>query len=90
MITYAILYCCDTKYNLGLCVFMPKFANLSQQYNETSIIMVYNRMISNLLGCNLISVHVVTVQSLDLIVQHMTTFIFTLLTAFRILHVWHD
>ena len=28
------------KYNSGLCVFVPKFAILSQQYNETSIIIM--------------------------------------------------
>ena len=32
----------DNKYNLGLCVFVPKFAYLSQQYNETSIIIICN------------------------------------------------
>ena len=32
----------ENKYNLGLCVFVPKFAYLSQQYNETSIIIICN------------------------------------------------
>ena len=32
----------DNKYNSGLCVFVPKFAYLSQQYNETSTIMMCN------------------------------------------------
>ena len=32
----------NNKYNSGLCVFMPKFAYLSQPYNETSIIIVCN------------------------------------------------
>ena len=32
----------DNKYNPGLCVFVPKFAYLSQQYNETSIIIICN------------------------------------------------
>ena len=31
----------DNKYNSGLCVFVPKFAYLSQ-YNETSIIIMCN------------------------------------------------
>ena len=32
----------DNKYNSGVCVFVPKFAYLSQQYNETSIIIMCN------------------------------------------------
>ena len=32
----------NNKYNSGLCVFVPKFAYLSQQYNETSIIIMCN------------------------------------------------
>ena len=32
----------DNKYNLGLFVFVPKFAYLSQQYNEISITIVCN------------------------------------------------
>ena len=32
----------DNKYNSGLCVFVPKFAYSSQQYNETSIIIICN------------------------------------------------
>ena len=38
----------NNKYNLGLCIFAPKFAYLSQQYNETSIIIVCNS--KNLIG----------------------------------------
>ena len=38
----------DNKYNSGLCVFVPKFAYLSQQYNEASIIIVGNS--KNLIG----------------------------------------
>ena len=30
----------DNNYNSGLCVFVPKFAYLSQQYNETAIIII--------------------------------------------------
>ena len=30
----------DNKYNSGLCVFVPKFAYLSQQYNKISIIII--------------------------------------------------
>ena len=30
----------DNKYNSGLCVFVLKFAYLSQQYNEISIIII--------------------------------------------------
>ena len=30
------------NYNSGLCVFLLKFANVSQQYNEASIIIVCN------------------------------------------------
>ena len=32
----------DNKYNSGLCAFVPKFPYLSQQYNETSIIIMCN------------------------------------------------
>ena len=32
----------DNKYNSVLCVFVPKFAYLSQQYNETLIIIICN------------------------------------------------
>ena len=32
----------DNKYNSGLCVFVQKIAYLSQQYNETSIIIICN------------------------------------------------
>ena len=38
----------DNKYNSGLCVFVPKFAYLSQQYNETSITIACNS--KNLIG----------------------------------------
>ena len=38
----------DNKYNSGLCVFVPKFAYLSQQYNETSITIISNS--KNLIG----------------------------------------
>ena len=38
----------DNKYNSGLCVFVPKFAYLSEQYNETSIIIICNS--KNLIG----------------------------------------
>ena len=38
----------DNEYNSGLCVFVPKFAYLSQQYNEASIIIVCNS--KNLIG----------------------------------------
>ena len=47
----------DNKYNSGLCVFVPKFANLSQQYNEIPIIIVCNS--KNLIG------HISLVQSND-------------------------
>ena len=30
----------DNKYNSGLCVYVSKFADLSQQYNETSTIKI--------------------------------------------------
>ena len=33
----------DNKYNSGLCVFVTKFANLSQPFQETSLIIVYAR-----------------------------------------------
>ena len=32
----------NNQYNSGLCVIVPKFAILSQQYNETSIIIIFN------------------------------------------------
>ena len=38
------------KYNSGLCVFVPKFPYLSQQYNETSIIIIIVCNSKNLIG----------------------------------------
>ena len=41
----------DNKYNSGFCVFVTKFANLAQPYQETSLIIVHARN-------NLMEIHV--------------------------------
>ena len=83
--------------NSGLYVFMPKFAHLSQQYNKTSIIIVCSNRVdrSGTIRWSINLAIIWLLPSSHLIISHFDCTMddcchFTLLTASRMLYVWHD